>query len=336
MTPYAYFKIADFPHYLVTDTREWRRPYLSSRKWQLVVSNFSGPATIHWLTEALPDTGYFYLLTPDSCINLRETNHFDFSGNPQIEFVYHAFPLVGGWHLPFTVLFDEKSFEIELGGDVAATDGFDPDLDQIAPPPGMTDYACLQTDEFPYYWAADYRDWQLAGQRALAWHLRIQISEGDTAKVQWDSRWLPQFGEFRLSAPGINQNLRLAQTLTLVHSQVLQLDYVPPGALSKPKIKATGTDAPQAFDLAQNFPNPFNNETLFRYQVPVADQVELSIFNSLGQKIINLVAAKHSAGNYEIRWSGTDANGQPLPSGLYFYRLQTSRSVAVKKMLLMK
>lgn len=336
MTPYACFQIDDFPNYLVTDTREWRRPYGTSRKWRLIVSNVTGAATVQWFKEALPDIGYFYLLTADSCVNLRERTHFNFSGSQQLDFEYHPFPLMSGWDLPFKIQFSEKAFEVQLGGNAAATDGFDPGIDLIAPPPGMTGYAWLGTNEFPYYLSADYRNWQPAGRTALTWTLNVQIPEGDSATVEWDVRRLPQIGAFQLSAPGITQNLRLPDTLTLVASQALQIDYVPSGTLSKPKTNLNRIEAQQAFELAQNFPNPFNNETILRYQLPVADHVEISIFNCLGQKITTLVAGRQSAGVFEIKWNGLDATGRRVPSGLYFYRLQTSRMMAVRKMLLMQ
>ena len=85
------------------------------------------------------------------------------------------------------------------------------------------------------------------------------------------------------------------------------------------------------FRLLGNYPNPFNPTTKIRYQLPVSDQVELSIYNILGQKIITLVSGKQQAGFHEIEW---DASG--YASGLYFYYLKAGNASTVKKAMLIK
>ena len=59
--------------------------------------------------------------------------------------------------------------------------------------------------------------------------------------------------------------------------------------------------------------------------------VELSIYNILGQKITALVSEKQTPGNYAVKW-----NASSLPSGVYFYRLQTGEMVQSRKMLLVR
>lgn len=88
---------------------------------------------------------------------------------------------------------------------------------------------------------------------------------------------------------------------------------------------------PQGFALEQNYPNPFNPSTTIRFTVPERGQVNLKVFNSLGQEIQTLVSGEREQGSYEVSF---DASG--LPSGLYFYRLQTGANVEVKKMVLLK
>lgn len=85
------------------------------------------------------------------------------------------------------------------------------------------------------------------------------------------------------------------------------------------------------FTLYQNYPNPFNPSTTIRYFIPEKDYVSLSIFNILGERIETLVKDIHSAGNYSLNF-----NASKYPSGIYFYRLKTSKQQIVKKMLLLK
>jgi parallel beta-helix repeat protein len=85
------------------------------------------------------------------------------------------------------------------------------------------------------------------------------------------------------------------------------------------------------FDLAQNYPNPFNPETSIRYTIPKNDHVTLKVYNLLGREIETLVSKKQTAAEYEIQW-----NPVGLPSGVYVYRLQVGKLVAIKKLILLK
>ena len=93
-------------------------------------------------------------------------------------------------------------------------------------------------------------------------------------------------------------------------------------------------DSPQ---LAQNHPNPFNPATTIRYALSHAADVELTVYNILGQPVHTLVAGHQSAGFYAVEWDATDASGQRLSSGMYFYRLQAGEEFReIKKMLLLR
>ena len=91
------------------------------------------------------------------------------------------------------------------------------------------------------------------------------------------------------------------------------------------------TNTANSFELHQNYPNPFNPKTIISYQLQDVGNVELSVFNLLGQKVATLVSEKQFAGNYKIEW--TPAH---LPSSIYFYKLKTKNGVQIKKMQLIK
>ncbi|MEW5796761.1 MAG: T9SS type A sorting domain-containing protein [Candidatus Zixiibacteriota bacterium] len=93
---------------------------------------------------------------------------------------------------------------------------------------------------------------------------------------------------------------------------------------------------PTSFDLAQNYPNPFNPETTFEFALPKASQVELAIFNVLGQRVITLINERLDAGTYRETWRGTSENGGQVASGIYFYRLTAGDFVSTRKMMLLK
>jgi len=90
-------------------------------------------------------------------------------------------------------------------------------------------------------------------------------------------------------------------------------------------------NSPATFILGQNFPNPFNPETKIEYSIPENGYVKLSVYNVVGEQVAELVNGITEAGSHEMVF---DASG--LPSGAYFYKLQTENSIQVKKMLLTK
>lgn len=93
---------------------------------------------------------------------------------------------------------------------------------------------------------------------------------------------------------------------------------------------------PTVFALHQNSPNPFNPITAVKYDMPKAGDVQISVFNVLGQRVTDLVNGYQEAGSHEVVWNGKDDGGSSVASGIYFYRIKTSEFSDTKKMLLLK
>jgi len=96
------------------------------------------------------------------------------------------------------------------------------------------------------------------------------------------------------------------------------------------RIKKQGS-IPTTYNLEQNYPNPFNPSTTIKFSLPEAANVKLTIYNTLGQKITELVNTTLEAGRYSYRWDASD-----VASGIYIYELRTDKFISTKKMILMK
>ena len=97
-----------------------------------------------------------------------------------------------------------------------------------------------------------------------------------------------------------------------------------------------GIEVSQPVSLNQNYPNPFNPNTEISFNIMNDENVVLSIYNVKGQQVKTLVTDDLKAGNHKYLWNGQNDSGENVSSGMYFYKLDTSKKSITKKMLLMK
>ena len=107
-----------------------------------------------------------------------------------------------------------------------------------------------------------------------------------------------------------------------------------------PMYKVVGTEneiaVPADFKLHSAYPNPFNPVTNIAYELGTGADVSLTVYNMLGQEVATLVSAFQTAGNYTVQWNGMDNVGHSVPSGLYFYEMNTEGFSSTHKMMLIK
>ena len=133
----------------------------------------------------------------------------------------------------------------------------------------------------------------------------------------WYNRVDPNYASGRLPS---YENIIMSATVASVSTEV---------------VKQSGI-VPTAFALADNYPNPFNPSTSIRYAIPIRGRVRLRVFDLIGREVTSLVDELQAPGSYLVNWHGTDNLGVPLPSGVYFYRLESVGSQLTKKMILLK
>jgi hypothetical protein len=96
-------------------------------------------------------------------------------------------------------------------------------------------------------------------------------------------------------------------------------------------ITNNGSSIPDRFSLSQNYPNPFNPSTSIKFTLAGNTFVRLSVYNTLGEKVTELVNQSLAPGEYNVTW-----NAGNLSTGVYFYKLETNSISDTKKMLLVK
>jgi len=139
-------------------------------------------------------------------------------------------------------------------------------------------------------------------------------------------------GEYEISAFSIFGEGELGYIADLTFGDLEGADIV---------LSPTSTDdgselLPTSNTLSQNYPNPFNGRTLISFNVLEAAEVELSIFNVVGQKVATLVDGVYQAGAYQVTWNGLEQNGQAAASGIYYYKLTAGSFSETMRMTLLK
>jgi uncharacterized repeat protein (TIGR02543 family) len=123
---------------------------------------------------------------------------------------------------------------------------------------------------------------------------------------------------------------------------IVAMEIKPPFGVSGVDMNAAdksitvGSPRATIYQLEQNHPNPFNPATSISYRLLRATAVRLTICNIHGQTVSAPVNGLQSAGTYMVDWQAVDAQGRPLPSGVYFYRLEAGSHIVTRRMTLVR
>jgi hypothetical protein len=149
-------------------------------------------------------------------------------------------------------------------------------------------------------------DSQTIEMRGLEYPVRVRVEKMDI-KLQDETGKL------------LNERLKSGEEIVISNSQVS-------------KLMVSSEVIPEVYALEQNYPNPFNPSTKIEFSIPEdVNNVTLTIYNTLGQRVAELVNSKMEAGKYSYVWNASDVS-----TGLYIYELRTDKFVSVKKMMLLK
>jgi len=116
----------------------------------------------------------------------------------------------------------------------------------------------------------------------------------------------------------INENIKSGEAITISNTSIN-------------KLMVTGEMIPDEYSLEQNYPNPFNPSTTIEFSLPEVSNVQLTIYDALGQKVTQLVNTSLQAGRYSYQWEVRNVS-----TGVYFYELRTDNFTSIKKMMILK
>ncbi len=193
-----------------------------------------------------------------------------------------------------------------------------------------------------FYFSKDGRQFSRAlqttggGEGLNRWQAHIVTRQKQKVTLSWDSREMAQSEYYLYLVDNRGQTI-----INMKEQDHYMVEMAGNYALS---IEAT-TDAgykpqllPASFVLQQNYPNPFNPETTIRFGLPedIKKQVDISVYNVLGQKVTTLFKGALKAGYHEMKWNGRNRAGKPVASGIYFLKVAAGKYSGVRKMILMK
>jgi hypothetical protein len=232
------------------------------------------------------------------------------------------------WSVPVSVQFNNNRSDLYFGVRPTATSGFDVGIDTLAPPPPFMPYAIFAIPVFPNALQADYR----GAADSIVWSVRLLNTNGASSRVTWDTSRLRASGNARLV---LNDTLNMfsKNATTFVGDQAVKIKSV--GVIVSVKSSPI-TSVPTAFSLA-SYPNPFATTTTLEISLPVSrSAAAVRIFNLAGQEIRTFHQTPAAPGRMTIQWDGLDQLGVPVPSGVYFCRLEAGNVRVVRKLYRMR
>lgn len=136
-------------------------------------------------------------------------------------------------------------------------------------------------------------------------------------------------GEGFIGAIGAYVNLPSGNVLVCDIENGLFAFTVAPAIASDESVEA-------AFELAQNFPNPFNPSTRIPFELTRGARVTLAVYDVAGRHVRAVLDRQYPAGLHEAEWDGKDDAGRGVASGVYFYRMHAGNRTETRRMVLLK
>ncbi|MDR3610075.1 MAG: T9SS type A sorting domain-containing protein [Ignavibacteriaceae bacterium] len=248
------------------------------------------------------------------------------------------FPQTAKVDIPLTITDGAGGIQIlRFGLDSMATDGVDINLGEAPlpplPPSGIFDARFNLLDGTDAS-LRDYRKDTISNNEQTIHEIQFQVGSGSAITISWN---------FVSGIKGRLQDVVLGTIIDVPMQDSGGYTVTNPSAFNKLKMTITYTDVlpvesisfsakkVSGYRLNQNYPNPFNPSTTINYQISNQGFVTLKVYDILGNEIQTLVSEVKSEGTYDVTF-----NSANMPSGVYFYKLQSGSFIETKKMILLR
>lgn len=210
-------------------------------------------------------------------------------------------------------------------------------IERLTPPPPTALTAERDGDRVTFTWRPPLSD--ANARQTYTYNLRVGTTPGGSdilapMSLPTGRRLVPERGNaghrstFTLN--GIRQNQTYYWSVQSVDHRQVGSPFAIERIIPREETRST---APV---VSGNYPNPFNPETTIRYTLDEPSHVRVAVYNVLGAELARLVDSELSSGTHHTRWEGTDFAGRQVPSGVYFYAIETPHSRIMRSMLLVK
>ncbi|MFI5236320.1 MAG: FlgD immunoglobulin-like domain containing protein [Ignavibacteriales bacterium] len=187
-------------------------------------------------------------------------------------------------------------------------------------------------EDYPFF-ASDIRP---VFNESAEWSFELKSPVWEPVKLTFNLNQVPEMFDVYLFNPAANIwiNLKENQNYPFIPVKPETSFKIMIGKNLKDKLPNT---LPNEFILGYNYPNPFNQSTIIPLTIPEKSDVEIAIFDVLGNQLKTIYKGSLDAGQHWFRWDGTGDNGDVVSSGVYFCRLyDNSQTKLMRKMLLLK
>ncbi len=187
------------------------------------------------------------------------------------------------------------------------------------------------TEDSLYYQASNSTLWHNNTMRDMipdTLGISLDISEGETVELSQS---------FSCPNPLVIDQCKLIIWVQADYSgkEILQTARIRVDDLGPVSIDDVA-ELPSGFKLDQNYPNPFNAKTTIFYSLEKESRVTIDIYDLSGNQVATIVSGTQPAGDHQLIWNGADSNGNPVSSGVYFYRMNAGRESLTRRMVLLK
>jgi len=173
--------------------------------------------------------------------------------------------------------------------------------------------------------------WSAPGR--LAWDA---VADDDFAYYRIYGADSPSFADAEKLAATVDTQIELGGVthgwLFVVAVDDAELESEPSSPLTTTGIPGPAT----VVELAPAVPNPFNPSTAIAYALPRESRARLSVYDTRGRLVLDLLDGVVPAGRHVVSWRGSDGDGRPVPSGVYFSRLEADGTVLTRRMVLIR